>query len=237
MLIIPAIDIKDGKCVRLLQGYFSKQTVYSDFPEEVAYSFQNSGAKRLHLVDLDGAKTGITKNYAIIEKIVSTVQLPIQLGGGIRSFEQITNWLSLGVSSVVVGTLALKQPAVVGLSLAKFGPERIILAVDVRKGKVSSEGWQNNSEISAIKFVKNFGNAGLGRIIYTDISRDGTLAGPNLQAIKEIALQTGLKITASGGIASKHHLLQLQELAPFGVDSVIVGRAFYESRILPEEVF
>jgi phosphoribosylformimino-5-aminoimidazole carboxamide ribotide isomerase len=237
MLIIPAIDIKDGKCVRLLQGHFSRQTVYSDFPEEVARSFQDSGAKRLHLVDLDGAKTGVTKNYAIIEKIVSALQIPIQLGGGIRSFEQIMNWLSSGISSVVVGTLALKQPAVVELSLAKFGPEKIILAVDVRDDLVTSEGWQQNSKMTAIEFVKNFENAGLGRIIYTDISRDGTLAGPNLQAIKEIALETGLKITASGGIASKHHLQQLQKLEPFGVDSVIVGRAFYEGRILPEEVF
>lgn len=237
MLIIPAIDIKEGKCVRLKQGVFLQKTVYSDNPEEVALYFQNLGAKRLHVVDLDGAKTGTSKNRALIREILSEVQIPIQLGGGIRSFAQVEQWLDLGIESIIIGTMAVKQPEVVEQSLEQFGSERLILAVDARDGKVAIEGWQRDSEVRAVDLVQYFKHAGIERILYTDISRDGMLSGPNLSAIKEMAVSTRLKVTASGGISSKQDLIDLEELESFGVDSVIVGRAFYECRISPEEVF
>ena len=237
MLIIPAIDIKEGKCVRLKQGVFIQKTVYSEHPEEVALYFQNLGAKRLHVVDLDGAKTGTSKNRALIREILSEVQIPIQLGGGIRSFAQVEQWLNLGIESIIIGTMAVKQPEVVEQSLQQFGSERLILAVDARDGKVAIEGWQRDSEVRAVDLVQYFKHAGIERILYTDISRDGMLSGPNLSAIKEMAVSTRLKVTASGGISSKQDLIDLEELESFGVDSVIVGRAFYECRISPEEVF
>lgn len=237
MLIIPAIDIKEGKCVRLKQGVFLQKTVYSEHPEEVALYFQNLGAKRLHVVDLDGAKTGTSKNRALIREILSEVQIPIQLGGGIRSFAQVEQWLNLGIESIIIGTMAVKQPEVVEQSLQQFGSERLILAVDARDGKVAIEGWQRDSEVRAVDLVQYFKHAGIERILYTDISRDGMLSGPNLSAIKEMAVSTRLKVTASGGISSKQDLIDLEELESFGVDSVIVGRAFYECRISPEEVF
>ena len=236
MLVIPAIDIKDGQTVRLKQGNFSEKTVYSETPVESALSFQGFGAKRLHLVDLDGAESGEPPNQTIIEKILGSVKVPIQLGGGIRSLEAIARWLDLGIQRVIIGTLAVENPEIVKLALRKFGPERIIVSVDALGGMVAIEGWQKQSKIKAVDLALKYKRAGLEKILYTDIGRDGMLTGPNLNSIKEIAVQTDLKIIASGGVSSKEDLNDLENLEQYGVDSVIIGRAFYEGRLLPGEV-
>lgn len=237
MLVIPAIDIKDGNCVRLKQGDFSKKTIYQEDPIKVALSFQRAGAKRLHIVDLDGAQSGISKNREILKKIVLEVDLPVQIGGGLRTLDQIEHWINLGVDRVVVGTLAVVQPEIIRKSLEEFGPQKIILAIDARKGKVAIEGWQRESEVEAVDLALKFKLLGLERILYTDISRDGMFSGPNVASIREAAERTGLKVIASGGVSSIQDVERLQELEPYGVDSVVIGRAFYERRILPEEVF
>ncbi len=236
MLVIPAIDIKDGQTVRLKQGNFSEKTVYSETPVESALSFQGFGAKRLHLVDLDGAESGEPPNQTIIEKILGSVKVPIQLGGGIRSLEAIARWLDLGIQRVIIGTLAVENPEIVKLALRKFGPERIIVSVDALGGMVAIEGWQKQSKIKATDLALKYKRAGLERILYTDIRRDGMLTGPNLNSIKDVAVQTNLKIIASGGVSSKEDLKDLENLEQYGVDSVVVGRAFYEGRLLPGEV-
>ncbi len=236
MLVIPAIDIKNGQTVRLKQGKFSEKTVYSESPVESALYFQHLGAKRLHLVDLDGAESGEAPNQATVEEILASVDIPIQLGGGIRSLETIERWLDLGIQSVIIGTIAVEKPEIVRLALQKSGSERIILSVDALDGMVATEGWQKQSKIKAVDLGLRYKPDGLERILYTDIGRDGMLAGPNLNQTKEMAVQTKLKIIASGGVSSKADLQNLEKLEQFGVDSVVVGRAFYERRISPEEV-
>ena len=237
MLVIPAIDIKDGRCVRLKQGDFSSKTVYEKDPVKVAVSFQAAGAKRLHVVDLVGAESGISKNQNIIKKIMAEVDLPIQIGGGLRTFAQIEQWLTLGVDRVVVGTIALTRPEILKKILQKFGPSKVVLAIDARAGKVAVEGWQKDSEVEAVDLALKFQEFGLERILYTDISRDGMLTGPNIASTRDIAEKTGMKVIASGGVSSLADLNNLQTLESYGVDSVVIGRAFYECRILPEEIF
>lgn len=237
MLVIPAIDIKDGQCVRLKQGDFSSKTVYENEPVKVAFSFQEAGAKRLHVVDLDGAESGVSINQSIIKSIIAEVDLPIQIGGGLRTFEQIEHWLTLGVDRVVVGTLAVAKPEILEKALEKFGSAKVVLAIDVRAGKVAIEGWQKDSDVEAADLALKFQKFGLERILYTDISRDGMFSGPNIPSTRDIAEKTGMKVIASGGVSSLADLNNLQALEPYGVDSVVIGRAFYERRILPEEVF
>lgn len=236
MLVIPAIDIKDGKTVRLKQGNFAEKTVYSETPVASALYFQNLGAKRLHLVDLDGAESGEAPNRIIVEEILGSVKIPIQLGGGIRSLEAIARWLDLGIQSIIIGTIALANPEIVKGALQKFGAERVIVAVDALDGMVATEGWQKQSKIKATDLALNYKRAGLEKILYTDIERDGMLTGPNLMSIKDMAVATNLKIIASGGVSSKEDLKDLEHLEQYGVDSVVVGRAFYERRLLPEEI-
>ncbi|MFQ5708565.1 MAG: 1-(5-phosphoribosyl)-5-[(5-phosphoribosylamino)methylideneamino]imidazole-4-carboxamide isomerase [bacterium] len=236
MLVIPAIDIKERRCVRLRQGVFSQQTIYSDDPVEVASSFQSLGARRLHIVDLDGAQTGRTQNTSVVEKMFPKIKIPIQLGGGIRSLEAIEAWLTVGVDRVVIGTLAVKRPEIFKMCIKEFGSHRIILAVDARNGMVAVDGWQKTTGVSAIELATKFKEFGLERILYTDILRDGMFSGLNLPAIKNVAVETGLRVIASGGVSSKQDLNALRKLQPFGVDSVVVGRALYEGRIAPQEV-
>ncbi len=236
MLVIPAIDIKNGKCVRLQQGEFSRLTIYSAQPEVVALRFQSAGAVLLHVVDLDATAGLGSINVEVIERILAAVQIPVQLGGGIRTLEQIEFWFNRGVQRIVIGTAAVKNPQLVLEALKTYRPERLTLAVDARDGRVAIEGWQQETELPAVELARQFKSAGLNRVLYTDIARDGMLQGPAIESTKELAVATGLRVTASGGISSKADLDALQKLAPFGVDSVIVGRAFYEGRIQPEEV-
>jgi phosphoribosylformimino-5-aminoimidazole carboxamide ribotide isomerase len=237
MLIIPAIDLKDGKCVRLRQGIFSEKKIYADDPAATAVAFQDAGAKRLHLIDLDGAESGIAKNETVIRAILSELTIPIQIGGGIRKLDDIRKWLTFGVDRVIVGTLAVQEPEVFLAALTEFGGEKLIIAVDARDGKVAIKGWQEDADISAPDLALEFKEDGLQRILYTDITRDGMFSGPNIGATKEIAIKTGLKVIASGGIGSLADLDALKKLELFGVDSVVVGKAFYEGRIKPEDVF
>ena len=231
MQLIPAIDLKNGSCVRLLQGNSDKETVYSNDPAGMAVKFEESGAKRLHLVDLDGAFQGISSNISSIRSILKNVSIPVQIGGGLRTEEDIDNMIDLGVSSVIIGTMAVNLPDVLEKLLNKYTDEQIILGIDSRNRKVSIEGWKENTQIHDVEFALRWKNLGIKRMVFTDISRDGMLSGPNLVALREMAEKTGLKIVASGGVSSLEDLEQLKKLEPYGVDQVISGKAIYERKI------
>ena len=237
MQLIPAIDLKNGSCVRLLQGNSDKETVYSNDPAGMAVKFEESGAKRLHLVDLDGAFQGISSNISSIRSILKNVSIPVQIGGGLRTEEDIDNMIDLGVSSVIIGTMAVNLPDVLEKLLNKYTDEQIILGIDSRNRKVSIEGWKEGTEIQDVEFAKRWKNFGIKRVVFTDISRDGMLSGPNLVALREMAENTGLKIVASGGVSSLEDLEQLKKLEPYGVDQVISGKAIYERKIDLRKVF
>ena len=237
MLLIPAIDLRNGFCVRLLQGASDKETVYSNDPAAMAVTFEEAGAKRLHLVDLDGAFQGEGANISSIRSILKNVSIPVQIGGGLRTEEDIDRMLALGVSAVIVGTMAVKHPDVLEKLLKKYTDEQIILGIDARNRKVSIEGWKESTEIQDVKFALRWKNSGIKRVVFTDISRDGMLSGPNLAALREMAEHTGLKIVASGGISSMDDLEQLKTLEPNGVDQAISGKAIYEGKIDLKRVF
>ena len=237
MLLIPAIDLRNGFCVRLLQGESDKETVYSNDPAAMAVTFEEAGAKRLHLVDLDGAFQGEGANTSSIRSILKNVSIPVQIGGGLRKEEDIDRMLALGVSAVIVGTMAVKHPDVLEKLLKKYTDEQIILGIDARNRKVSIEGWKESTEIQDVKFALRWKNSGIKRVVFTDISRDGMLSGPNLAALREMAEHTGLKIVASGGISSMDDLEQLKTLEPNGVDQAISGKAIYEGKIDLKRVF
>ena len=237
MLLIPAIDIKNGFCVRLLQGESDKETVYSNDPAAMAATFEEAGAKRLHLVDLDGAFQGEGVNISSIRSILKNVTIPVQIGGGLRTEEDIDTMIDLGVSAVIVGTMAVKRPDVLEKLLNKYTDEQIILGIDARNRKVSIEGWKESTEILDAEFALRWKNSGIKRVVFTDISRDGMLSGPNLAALREMAEHTGLKIVASGGISSMDDLEQLKTLEPNGVDQAISGKAIYEGKIDLKRVF
>ena len=237
MQLIPAIDLKNGSCVRLLQGNSDKETVYSNDPAGMAVKFEEAGAKRLHLVDLDGAFQGISSNITSIRLIMKNVSIPVQIGGGLRTEEDIDNMIDLGVSSVIVGTMAVNLPDVLEKLLNKYTDEQIILGIDSRNRKVSIEGWKENTQIKDVEFALRWKNSGIKRVVFTDISRDGMLSGPNLVALREMAEHTGLKIVASGGISSLEDLEKLKNLEPYGVDQVISGKAIYERKIDLRKVF
>ena len=237
MQLIPAIDLKNGSCVRLLQGNSDKETVYSNDPAGMAFKFEESGAKRLHLVDLDGAFQGISSNISSIRSILKNVSIPVQIGGGLRTEEDIDNMIDLGVSSVIIGTMAVNLPDVLEKLLNKYTDEQIILGIDARNRKVSIEGWKEITEIQDIKFALRWKNSGIKRVVFTDISRDGMLSGPNLAVLREMAQHTGLKIVASGGISSMDDLEKLKTLETNGVDQAISGKAIYEGKINLNKVF
>ena len=237
MLLIPAIDLRKGSCVRLLQGESDKETVYSNDPAAMAVTFEEAGAKRLHLVDLDGAFQGERANISSIRSIIKNVSIPVQIGGGLRTEEDIDRMLALGVSAVIVGTMAVKHPDVLEKLLKKYTDEQIILGIDARNRKVSIEGWKECTEIQDVEFALRWKKSGIKRVVFTDISRDGMLSGPNLAALREMAEHTGLKIVASGGISSIDDLEQLKTLEPNGVDQAISGKAIYEGKIDLKRVF
>ena len=237
MLLIPAIDLRNGFCVRLLQGESDKETVYSNDPAAMAVTFEEAGAKRLHLVDLDGAFQGEGANISSIRSILKNVSIPVQIGGGLRTEEDIDRMLALGVSAVIVGTMAVKYPDVLEKLLKKYTDEQIILGIDARNRKVSIEGWKESTEIQDVEFALRWKNSGIKRVVFTDISRDGMLSGPNLAALREMAEHTGLKIVASGGISSMDDLEKLKTLEPNGVDQAISGKAIYEGKIDLKRVF
>ena len=237
MLLIPAIDLKNGRCVRLLQGEAAAETVYSDDPASMALSFEDAGAKRLHLVDLDGAFKGKGANLVSIRSILKNISIPVQLGGGLRNAENIEKMFELGVSSVIVGTMAVKNPDVLEEVIQRFTGEKVILGIDARDRKVSIEGWQEGTEIDDVEFALRWKKFGIQRIVFTDIARDGMLSGPNLEALGDFARRTGLKIVASGGVSSMEDLELLKTLEVDGVDQVISGKAIYEGKLDLKEIF
>ena len=231
MQIIPAIDLKNGKCVRLLQGKKDRETIYSDDPVRMASRWQREGATYLHLIDLDGAFEGQSLNVEAIRSIVEATDVPAELGGGIRTMGTVTRLLSLGLDRVILGTVAITEPDLVRRAVERFGPEKIVVGIDARKGKVAVKGWEEVSEVSAKELAWKMRDLGVERIIYTDISRDGMMTGPNVAATRELAQQSGLKVIASGGISSLEDVQKIAALEPYGVDGMIIGKALYEGAI------
>lgn len=228
MQLYPAIDMKDGKCVRLAQGEFQEVRIYSEYPEKVAEYWQEQGATFLHLVDLDGAVAGHSVNEDVIRRIVHTVQIPIQLGGGIRSRESVYHMLKLGIDRVIIGTKAVETPELIRDLILEFGPEKIVVGVDAKDGMVAIEGWKRISEISAADLCMQMKAYGTEHVIYTDISCDGMLSGPNISETKKLTLVSDMDIIASGGVSSMEDLKKLHQE---GIKGVIIGKALYENRI------
>ncbi|MBI3796951.1 MAG: 1-(5-phosphoribosyl)-5-[(5-phosphoribosylamino)methylideneamino]imidazole-4-carboxamide isomerase [Deltaproteobacteria bacterium] len=230
MLVIPAIDLKAGRCVRLYQGDMNQATVYSDDPVATALRWQSEGAERLHVVDLDGAVSGVGVNTAVIEQICRVLTIPVQVGGGIRDMGAIERLLSVGVSRVILGTIAYRQPEVVAAAGQRFAG-RITVGIDARAGKVAVQGWTEATELEAIELAKRCASMGVSEIIYTDIARDGTAQGVNLNATLALARAVALPIIASGGVASIQDIERLIPLESDGVIGVIVGRALYTGAV------
>lgn len=230
MIIFPAIDLKNGQCVRLFKGDLNQVTVFNNSPAAQAQEFENLGFKFLHIVDLDGAATGNSANAESVKQILQNVKIPVQLGGGIRSIESIEKWLELGVNRVILGTIAVKDPDFVKEACKKF-PGKIVIAIDSKDGFVAIEGWVKTSEIFALELAKKFEHCGAAAIIYTDISRDGTLTGFDVVGTKNLARNLKIPVIASGGFCSIEDLKNLKEIEPYGVSGAIVGRALYDKKI------
>lgn len=228
MIIYPAIDISDGKCVRLLQGRLDDQTVYSDNPVDVALKWKSCGACFLHVVDLDGAFTGTSKNLKIVEEIVHKTGLQVQLGGGIRNLNDIKNRIDeIGIFRVVLGTAAFQNPRLIEKAVELY-KEKIIIGIDALNGKVAIDGWTNQVDISPIDFALQYKKIGITTVIYTDIEKDGMLNGPNMRSTQELIQKTNMDVIASGGISTIAHV---KELLCYGVSGVIIGKALYSEAI------
>lgn len=231
MLLIPAIDLKDGQCVRLRQGRMQDDTVFSSDPVAVAQKWANLGAKRLHLVDLNGAFAGSPQNRAIIEQICQALpQLPIQIGGGIRDLATIEAYLAAGIRYTIIGSQAVRDPEFVRAACQQF-PDTIIIGIDAKDGKVATDGWASVSELSALELGQQLADCGVAAIIYTDISRDGMLSGVNVQATEALAKALPIPVIASGGVASLEDIKNLYQVRQSGVIGSILGRALYEGTL------
>ncbi len=235
MIIFPAIDLKGGQCVRLLKGEMDQATIFNNNPAAQALEFQNAGFKFLHVVDLDGAIAGATANENSVREILKSVKMPVQLGGGIRSIATIEKWLELGVNRVILGTIAAKNPELVREACKKF-PQKIVIGIDAKNGFVATEGWVETSEVTSLELAKKFEDCGAAAIIYTDISRDGTLTGTDLNGTKNLAQNLRIPVIASGGIGNLDDVLKVKELEQFGVIGAIVGRAIYDKKIDPRDL-
>jgi phosphoribosylformimino-5-aminoimidazole carboxamide ribotide isomerase len=228
--VIPAIDLKGGRCVRLRQGVMSEETVFSAHPEEIAIKWAEAGAERLHVVDLDGAVEGRPANSEVIGRIVEAVSMPVQLGGGIRDMRAVDGYLNAGVSQIILGTVGCKDPEFVRQACREF-PSRVILGIDARKGRIAVEGWTEETDLEPVELAKRFEAAGLSAIIYTDISRDGMETGPNVEATGRLARAVNIPVIASGGIAGVTDVAKLLPLAADGVIGMITGRALYDGSL------
>lgn len=234
MRIIPAIDIIDGKAVRLTQGDYAQKKIYHENPLDAARAFQDAGLTHLHLVDLDGAKQGKVVNWEVIQSITKNTSLRVDFGGGIKTTEEIDRLLTLGVQQVNLGSIAVKQPEKVTEWLERFGKKKIILSADVKNEMISINGWQHDSTINIIAFLRDYIQRGIEHVTCTDISTDGMLSGPNVELYKKVLLSfPQLNLIASGGVSK---LEDLQELQTIGVDGVIVGKAIYEGKITLEQL-
>ncbi|SDY77270.1 1-(5-phosphoribosyl)-5-[(5-phosphoribosylamino)methylideneamino]imidazole-4-carboxamide isomerase [Tindallia californiensis] len=231
MLIYPAIDIKNGKCVRLTQGMKEEETIYYHNPWKVALDWKSKGAGQLHVIDLDGAFGGKAGNIEAMKEIIDCVNIPVQIGGGIREEADVKRLIDMGVWRCILGTKALSDETMLKRLLKKYG-EKIVVSVDAKDGKVAVEGWVKVENVDALEFAGKLQNLGLKTLVYTDIGRDGMLQGPNFEALKRLRETVEIEIIASGGVSSKEDLLQLKEL---GVDGAIVGKALYEGAMTLEE--
>lgn len=227
--VFPAVDIAGGRCVRLLQGAFGTETVYSDDPVEVARGFSSAGARWLHIVDLDGAKTGEAANRELVIEVVKAASCPVQAGGGVRTMDDVEELLAAGANRVVLGTVALEDPEAMRDACKRFG-ERIAVSLDARRGELATHGWTVGSGVPIMEAVRAFSDAGVSWFIYTDVSRDGTLAGPDIEGLLELAGATDLPVIASGGIGSLEELKSVARLRTEGIVGAIVGRALYEHK-------
>lgn len=230
MLIIPAIDLKDGQCVRLSQGRMERATIYSQDPAEIAGRWQAKGAQRLHIVDLDGAVAGKPVNKKVIKTILSAITIPVQLGGGIRDIKTIEEYLDSGIDSIILGTAAIKDPMLLEESCKKF-PGKIIIGIDARDGMVSIQGWTEKTSVSAVDFAQKLDSSAVKAIVFTDIKRDGMLVGPNIESTARLAGAVSIPVIASGGVANIDDIKKLLKIESAGVEGVIIGRALYTGDI------
>lgn len=230
MLVIPAIDLKGGKCVRLLRGDMNAETVYGDDPVAMGRRWVGEGAQYLHVVDLDGAVSGQPMNHAAIAALCAALRVPIEVGGGVRSLARARELLELGVDRVIFGTAALAEPEIVREACRTF-PGRIAVGIDARDGKVAVHGWTETSATTAVVLARRAQDAGACRVIYTDIGRDGTQQGVNVAATRAIAQALNIPVTASGGVGSLHDLVALRDGGATGIDAVIIGRALYTGAV------
>ena len=230
MIVIPAVDIKDGKCVRLLQGRMDDETVYSDDPDAMALKWAGLGAQLIHVIDLNGAFAKKPQNIESIRKIIQSVEVPIQLGGGIRSEETVHMYLEMGVQRVIIGTGAIKKPDFVK-TVCKTFPGQIVVGIDARNGKVAIDGWTETTRIEAMELAKAFEDCGVAAINFTDIHRDGMQTGPNLDATRRLAEAVSIPVVASGGVSSIEDIKNLIPLEAAGVSGVIVGKALYSGTL------
>ena len=228
MELIPAIDLIDGKCVRLYQGDYSKETVYSDDPVEVALRWESLGASRIHIVDLDGARSGSPDNLSVVKRIVEAVQVPVQMGGGVRTLDSARRIIEAGVQRVMLGTVAVREPDIVRSACTELGSEAVVVAVDSRDGKVAVSGWTSASDMKATDLIARMMQAGVRTFLCTDISRDGTLAGPNYDLMRDLVEVASVGVLAAGGIASVEHV---KSLVKVGVGGAVVGKALYTGDI------
>lgn len=226
MIIFPAIDIRGGKCVRLTEGRFDRETVFADKPADMAKRWQSEGAQFLHLVDLDGALAGKPVNLAAIKEILCQVDIPVQLGGGIRSLEVIEEMLAIGISRVILGSIAVRRPDLVKAACERFA-EKIVVGIDARDGVVAVDGWGVSGNVLAEELALQMSAAGVRRIVYTDISRDGTLSGVNVAATASLAAKAGIPVIASGGVSGLSDIRALKKATGAGIEGVIVGKAIY----------
>ncbi|KHL94129.1 1-(5-phosphoribosyl)-5-[(5-phosphoribosylamino)methylideneamino] imidazole-4-carboxamide isomerase [Paenibacillus sp. IHB B 3415] len=229
-IVYPAIDIRDGKCVRLQQGDYSQETIYNDSPVQVAKSWEEQGGQFIHLVDLDGAKAGHPVNDAIIGAIAKNANVPVQVGGGLRTLKDVEKLLGLGISRVIIGTAAINDYAFTEAVLAKYG-DKVAIGIDARNGYVATHGWLNTSEVRAEDLAKELAAKGAETFIYTDISRDGMMQGPNVEGILSMAGASGKTVIASGGVTSLDDLLRLSVHSGSGIGGAIVGKALYTGNI------
>ncbi len=226
MIIFPAIDIRDGKCVRLTKGCFDQETIFADQPVDMAVRWANEGAEYLHLADLDGALAGKPVNMAAITEIIKAVKIPVQLGGGIRTLDNIAQCLDAGVQRVILGSIAVREPELVAAACREYG-DRIVVGIDAKDGQAAVEGWGVTGGISAEELAKRMAAVGVARIIYTDISRDGMLSGVNVEATAALAKASGIPIIASGGVKDIADIQGIKDMETSGIEGVIVGKAIY----------
>jgi len=230
MIIIPAVDIKGGRCVRLREGRADTETVFSDHPQEMARQWIEQGAERLHIIDLDGAFEKGPRNSSIIKEIVKTAPVPVQLGGGIRDLKTVESYLSLGLAQVILGTVALKEPSLVQ-EVCRLFPGQVIVSLDARDNRIAVEGWTELSEMDPIDLVKSYEDWGVRAIIFTDISRDGTQKGPSIPSTRRLTQATRIPVIAAGGIATLADVQSLAPLAAGGLAGMITGRAIYSGSL------